>query len=51
MPRREGQRIVETATEARAAKPGRPVLYVLVASTLAVITLFSVVYLYFFAGA
>jgi hypothetical protein len=51
MPHMEGQRIVETATEARAAKPGRPVLYVLLASTLAVIVLFGLVYSYFFAGA
>jgi hypothetical protein len=49
MPQMEGQRIVETATEARAAKPGRPVLYVLLASTLAVIVIFALVYLGFFA--
>jgi hypothetical protein len=49
MPHVEGQTIVETATEARGAKPGRPVLYVLMASTLAIIALFSVVYLYFFS--
>ena len=48
MPHVEGQTIVETATEARGAKPGRPVLYVLMASTLAIIALFSVVYVYFF---
>lgn len=48
MPHVEGQTIVETATEARGARPGRPVLYVLIASTLAVIALFSIVYLYFF---
>lgn len=48
MPHVEGQTIVETATEARGAKPGRPVLYVLIASTLGVIALFSIVYLYFF---
>jgi hypothetical protein len=44
----EGQRIVETATEARGARPGRPVLYVLIASTLAVIALFTMAYLHFF---
>jgi hypothetical protein len=50
MPHMEGRRIVETATEARGARLGRPVLYVLLASTLAVIALFSIVYLYYFAG-
>jgi hypothetical protein len=49
MPHVEGQTIVETATEARGAKPGRPVLYVLMGSTLGVIALFSVMYLYFFS--
>jgi hypothetical protein len=49
MPHVEGQRIVETSTEARAAKPGRPVLYVLLASTAGIIVLFAVVYLVFFA--
>lgn len=48
MPHVEGQRIVETATEARGARPGRPVLYVLVGSTLAVIALFTIMYLLFF---
>ena len=48
MPHIEGQRIVETATEARGARPGRPVLYVLMASTVAVIALFTIVYLHFF---
>lgn len=48
MPHVEGQTIVETATEARGARLGRPVLYVLIASTLAVIALFTIVYLYFF---
>jgi hypothetical protein len=49
MPHVEGQTIVETATEARGAKPGRPVLYVLMASTLGIIAVFSVLYLYFFS--
>lgn len=51
MPHMEGQRVVETATEARAAKPGRPVLYVLLTSVLGVIVLFAVVYLAFFVKA
>lgn len=51
MPHVEGQRIVETATEARAAKPGRPVLYVLLTSFVGVVVLFAVVYLAFFAKA
>ena len=48
MPHVESGRIVETATEARGAKPGIPVLYMLVASTAGVIVLFAAVYLYFF---
>jgi hypothetical protein len=36
--------IVETAVEARGARLGRPVLVVLVASTLAVIALFALIY-------
>jgi hypothetical protein len=50
MPHVEGQTIVETATEARGAKPGRPVLYVLLGSTLGVVALFALVYLYFFSA-
>ena len=45
MPRVENNRIVESATEARAAVTGHNVRYVLVVSTLAVIVLFVVVYL------
>jgi hypothetical protein len=45
MPHVENGHIVETATEARGAKPGRPVLYVLLASTAGVIVLFAVVYI------
>jgi len=44
MPRVEDERIVESATEARAAVTGHNVRYVLVISTLAVIVLFAVVY-------
>ena len=46
MPRVEDERIVESATEARAAVTGHNVRYVLVISTLAVIVLFAVVYLF-----
>ena len=45
MPRVEGNRIVESTTEARAAVTGHNVRYVLVISTLAVVVLFAVVYL------
>jgi len=51
MPKVENDRIVETATEARGAVKGRPVLYVLVLSTAAVITLFTLVYIVFFPAA
>jgi hypothetical protein len=49
MPHVENNQIVETATEARGAKPGRPVLYVLLASMAGVIVLFTVVYFVLFA--
>jgi hypothetical protein len=45
MPRVENNRVVESATEARAAVTGHNVRYVLVVGTLAVIVLFAVVYL------
>ena len=45
MPRVEDERIVESATEARAAVTGHNVRYVLLISTLAVIVLFAVAYL------
>lgn len=48
MPNVEGNKIVESANEARAARPGRPVLYVLLSSMLGVIFLFALVYLVFF---
>jgi hypothetical protein len=37
-------RIVETAVKARGARLGRPVLVVLIVSTLAVIVMFSLLY-------
>jgi hypothetical protein len=46
MPRVEDNRIVESTTEARAAVTGHNVRYVLVISTLAVVVLFAVVYLF-----
>jgi hypothetical protein len=49
MPQVENGHITETATEARGAVRGMPVLYVLVISTLAVIALFAVIYTYFLA--
>ncbi|HMJ41523.1 MAG TPA: hypothetical protein VK522_04490 [Pseudolabrys sp.] len=48
MPHVENHQIVETATEARGAKPGRPVLYVLLTSMAGVIVLFAVVYFVLF---
>ena len=45
MPRVEDERIVESATEARAAVTGHNVRYVLLISTLAVIVLFTVIYI------
>jgi hypothetical protein len=46
MPRVDDNRIVESATEARGAVTGHNVRYVLAISTLAVIVLFAVVYLF-----
>ena len=40
----KGSRIVKTAVEARGARLGRPVLIVLIVSTLAVIGIFSLIY-------
>jgi hypothetical protein len=45
MPRVEDERIVESATEARAAVTGHNVRYVLLISTLAVIVLLAVIYI------
>jgi hypothetical protein len=47
MDNQEG-RIVETAVEARAGRLGRPVLAVLLISTLLVIALFAVIYAGYF---
>lgn len=43
------ERIVETPDEARAAETGHGVRYVLAIGTAAVVLLFAVVYLFFFA--
>ena len=48
MPHVENYQIVETATEARGARLGRPVLYVLLASTAGAIVFFAVVYFVLF---
>ena len=48
MAKRENGRIVESATEARAAVTGQGVRYVLLFGTVGVIALFAVVYLYYF---
>ncbi len=48
MARREGDRITETTTEARAGVKGFGARYVLFASTLACIVAFIAVFLYFF---
>ncbi len=45
MPGIENNRIVESTTEARAAVTGHNVRYVLIVGTLAVIVLFTIVYL------
>ena len=45
MPQVEGDKIVESATEARGAVTGHNVNYVLLISTVAVIVLFVVAYL------
>ena len=49
MPQRNGDRTVESTTEARAGETGHNVRTVLVASTLGLAVLFAAVYLYFFA--
>ncbi len=46
---RNGGRVNESATEARAGVTGQNVRYVLAAGTLGVAVLFVAVYLYFFA--
>jgi len=49
MPEIQQGRVVETPTEARAGVTGHGVRFVLVFSTLGVIGLFGVVFLYYFA--
>lgn len=49
MPRDENNRIVKTPTEARAGTTGQGVRYVLAFGTVAIVVLFVIVYLYFFA--
>lgn len=46
----ENERVVESATEARAGATGHNVRYVLVIGTVSVIVLFAGIYMYFFAG-
>jgi len=48
MPYREGDHVVETATEARAGETGHHVRYVLAIGVAAVIVLFVAIYLYYF---
>jgi len=48
MARKESDRIVETATEARAGATGQNVRYVLIWATAGVIALFVIVYLFYF---
>ena len=49
MPEREGDHIVATPTQARAAVTGHQVRYVLILSTIGVAVLFAGIYVYFFA--
>lgn len=48
MARVENNRVVESATEARAARPGKPVFFVLIGGLVGVIVLFGIVYIAFF---
>ena len=48
MQKQQDGRIVETAVEARGARPGRPVLYVLVAALVLVVAAYAGIYLGFF---
>jgi hypothetical protein len=48
MPTRENGRIVETATEARAATKDKPTRTVLIVSTALVIVLLAAIWLYYF---
>ena len=49
MPQTRNNRTIETPTEARAGVTGHNARYVLVFGTVAVIALFTVVFLYYFA--
>jgi hypothetical protein len=49
MPERQGDRVVETATEARAGTKDKPQRNVLIISTILVIVLFAAIWLYYFA--
>ena len=49
MPHVENDRIVETATEARAGTTGHNVRYVLAIGIAAIVTLFAIIYMVFFA--
>jgi hypothetical protein len=49
MPERQGDRIVETATEARAGTKDKPQRNVLIISTILVMVLFAAIWLYYFA--
>jgi len=49
MPDVENNHVVETATEARAGATGHGVRYVLGIGTAAIVVLFVIVYLYYFA--
>jgi hypothetical protein len=48
MPERQGDRIVETATEARAGQTGVGVNWVLTISTIAVAVIFALLWFYYF---
>jgi len=47
MAKREGDRIVETPTEARAGVTGHNARYVLLVGTIGVIVLFAIAYIYY----
>lgn len=46
---RQGNKIIESTTEARAGATGHNARYVLVASTASLVVLFAAVYFFFFA--
>ena len=49
MPHMEDNQVVETPTEARAGETGHNVRYVLAVSTVSLVLIFAVVYLWYFA--